>query len=103
MSNVLKVSLQTTIYSLSERGLVAATNCERLGDQSRTVGGYLRLAIPAISIIDTDEGAERKPAVSITGEQGDAKSNQPFRLPTFRPDEEASVKPWLRRLPLRSR
>ena len=35
MSNVLKVSLQTTIYSLGLSWMVAATNCERVGDQLR--------------------------------------------------------------------
>jgi predicted transcriptional regulator len=50
MSNVLKVSLQTTIYSLAERGWSQRRIASELGINRETVRRYLRLAKPAISI-----------------------------------------------------
>jgi DNA-directed RNA polymerase specialized sigma24 family protein len=50
MSNVLKVSLQTTIYSLADRGWSQRRIASELGINRETVGRYLRLAKPAISI-----------------------------------------------------
>jgi transcriptional regulator with XRE-family HTH domain len=50
MSNVLKVSLQTTIYSLAERGWSQRRIAKELGVNRETVGRYLRLSKPAISI-----------------------------------------------------
>jgi hypothetical protein len=57
--------------------MVAATNCERVGDQSRNGRRYLRLAKPAISIVGSEEGADRKPAISITGERAEATHSKP--------------------------
>ena len=47
--------------------MVAATNCERAGDQSRDGGRFLRLAKPAISTTGVEKSAAAKPAISITG------------------------------------
>src|SRR5258708_32533092 len=49
MSNVLKVSLQTTIHSLYDRGWSRRRIARELGIDRETVGRYLRLAKPAIS------------------------------------------------------
>ena len=85
MSNVLKVSLQTTIYSLADRGWSQRRIASELGINRETVRRYLRLAKPAISITGSEEGADRKPAISITGKQaGTHSQNQPFRLPPLR-------------------
>ena len=43
--------------------MVAATNCERVGDQSRNGTSVLLLAKPAISIAGSGEAADRKPAI----------------------------------------
>ena len=67
MSNVLKVSLQTTIYSLADRGWSQRRIASELGINRETVRRYLRLAKPAISIAGSEEEADRKPAISITG------------------------------------
>ena len=67
MSNVLKVSLQTTIYSLANRGWSQRRIASELGINRETVGRYLRLAKPAIAITGVEEGAGAKPAISITG------------------------------------
>ena len=75
MSNVLKVSLQTTIYNLADRGWSQRRIASELGINRETVRRYLRLAKPAISITGSEEEADRKPAISITGEQtGDTHS-----------------------------
>src|SRR5438132_9460616 len=47
MSNGLKVGLQTTIYSLNERGWPGRRNCQRTRDHRETVGWFLRLPKPA--------------------------------------------------------
>src|SRR6201987_5032130 len=44
MSNVLKVSLQTTIYSLADRGWSQRRIAREFGINRETVGRYLRLA-----------------------------------------------------------
>ena len=72
MSNVLKVSLQTTIYSLADRGWSQRRIASELGINRETVRRYLRLAKPAISIAGSEEArfrgeADRKPAISIAG------------------------------------
>ena len=67
MSNVLKVSLQTTIYSLADRRWSQRRIASELGINRETVRRYLRLAKPAISIAGSEEGADRKPAISIAG------------------------------------
>src|SRR3984893_18357180 len=60
MSNVLKVSLQTTIYSLADRGWSQRRIASELGINRETVRRYLRLAKPAISI--TGKQAEETPS-----------------------------------------
>jgi predicted transcriptional regulator len=49
MSNVLKVSLQITTYSLHDRGWSQRRIARELRINRGTVGRYLRLAKPAIS------------------------------------------------------
>ena len=68
MSNVLKVSLQTTIYSLAQRGWSQRRIAKELGINRETVGRYLRLPKPAISITGSEESEDPKPAISITGD-----------------------------------
>src|ERR1700738_4155878 len=58
MSNVLKVSLQATIYSLHGRGWSRRRIARELGINRETVGRYLLLAKPAIST--TGKGTGRK-------------------------------------------
>ena len=68
MSNVLKVSLQTTIYNLAERGWSQRRIARELGINRETVGRYLRLADakPAISTPGDLAGMqESRPAISI--------------------------------------
>ena len=68
MSHVLKVSLQTTIYSLAQRGWSRRRIAKELGINRETVGRYLRLPKPAISITgDLVAKEESKPAISIAG------------------------------------
>ena len=50
MSNVLKVSLQTTIHSLADLGWSQRRIASELGINRETVGRYLRLAKSANSI-----------------------------------------------------
>ena len=75
MSNSLKVSLQTTIYSLSDRGWSRRRIARELGIDRETVGRYLRLAKPAILTPGLKEAGEAKPAIPTTGleEAGEAK------------------------------
>jgi Homeodomain-like domain len=72
MSNVLKVSLQTTIYSLAERGWSQRRIARELGINRETVGRYLRLADaePAISTPGTEGDSESKPAILTAGLEG---------------------------------
>ena len=67
MSNVLKVSLQATIYSLHGRGWSRRRIARELGINRETVGRYLRLAKPAISTAGLEEAGEAKPAISTAG------------------------------------
>jgi transposase len=67
MSNVLKVSLQTTIYSLAQRGWSRRRIAKELGINRETVGRYLRLPKPAVSTAGFEDGEAPKPAISITG------------------------------------
>jgi len=55
MSNSLKVSLQTTIYGLDDRGWSRRGIARKLGIDRETVGRYLRLAKPAISTAGVEE------------------------------------------------
>jgi Homeodomain-like domain len=112
MSNSLKVSLQTTIYSLDDRGWSRRRIARELGIDRETVGRYLRLAKPAISTTGLEEAGETKPATSTTGLEEVGEQNQPFRPPglkksvkqnqPFRPPglkklvlgERVSASPW---------
>src|SRR5258708_21756951 len=68
MSKFLKVSMQTTIYSLAQRGWSQRRIAKELGINRETVGRYLRLPKPAISITgDLVAKEESKPAISIAG------------------------------------
>jgi transposase len=67
MSNVLKVSLQETICTLDGRGWSRRRIARELGIDRETVGRYLRLAKPAISIPGSEEASEVKPAISTAG------------------------------------
>ena len=74
MSNSLKVSLQTTIYSLDDRGWSRRRIARELGIDRETVGRYLRLAKPAISTAGLEGTGEAKPAISTTGKGVGRKS-----------------------------
>jgi transposase len=77
MSNVLKVSLQTTIYSLAQRGWSQRRIAKELGVNRETVGRYLRLPKPAISTTGSEESADPKPAISITGDLAGKEESKP--------------------------
>jgi transposase len=76
MSNVLKVSLQTTIYSLADRGWSQRRIARELGINRETVGRYLRLAEakPAISTPGSGGDSEPKPAILTLGVEGSRDS-----------------------------
>ena len=74
MSNVLKVSLQTTIYSLHDRGWSRRRIARELGIDRETVGRYLLLAKPAISTTGVEGTDEAKPAISTTGTEGSGEA-----------------------------
>jgi len=76
MSNVLRVSLQTTIYSLADRGWSQRRIARELGINRETVGRYLRLAEakPAISTPGSGGDSEPKPAILTLGVEGSRDS-----------------------------
>ena len=74
MSNVLKVSLQATIYSLHGRGWSRRRIARELGIDRETVGRYLLLAKPAISTTGVEGTGEAKPAISTAGKGTGRKS-----------------------------
>jgi transposase len=76
MTNFLKVSVQETIYSLTDRGWSRRRIARELGVDRETVGRYLRLrAKPANSITGSDQSwLESKPANSIAGKGAGRKS-----------------------------
>src|ERR1700751_2738254 len=77
MSNVLRVSLQTTIYSLADRGWSQRRIARELGIDRETVGRYLRLAgkaKPAISTTGSAGDSESKPAILTAGKSTGRKS-----------------------------
>ena len=76
MSNVLRVSLQTTIYSLADRGWSQRRIARELGINRETVGRYLRLAEakPAISTPGSDGNSESKPAILTAGPGGSGEA-----------------------------
>ena len=79
MSNVLKVSLQTTIYSLHDRGWSQRRIAREPGINRETVGRYFRLAKPSISTTGSEGGKEAKPANATAGKSGGRKSQcEPF-------------------------
>lgn len=70
MSNVLKVSLQTTIYSLRDQGWSRRRIARELGVDRETMSRYLQLrAKPAIPIPGSGAADDSKPAISITGSE----------------------------------
>ena len=96
MSNLLKVSLQTTIYSLADRGWSQRRIASELGINRETVGRYLRLAKPANSITGSEEGADRNPAISITGkEEGDADSKPAISIAGIGAGRKSQCEPLL--------
>jgi hypothetical protein len=76
MSNVLKLSLQETICTLDARGWSRRRIARELGIDRETVGRYLRLAKPAISIPGSEEASEGKPAISTPGNGVGRKSRE---------------------------
>src|ERR1700741_3149904 len=77
MSNVQKVSLQTTKYSLANRGWSQRRIARELGINRETVGRYLCLAQkakPAISTAGSEGSRESKPAISTAGKSTGRKS-----------------------------
>jgi transposase len=74
MSNVLKVSLQATIYSLHDRGWSRRRIARELGVDRETVSRYLLLAKPAISTTGFEGAGEAKPAISTAGKGVGRKS-----------------------------
>jgi transposase len=74
MSNVLKVSLQATIYSLHDRGWSRRRIARELGIDRETVGRYLLLAKPAISTTGVEGSGEAKPAISTAGTEGSGEA-----------------------------
>jgi transposase len=91
MSNSLKVSLQTTIYSLDDRGWSRRRIARELGINRETVGRYLRSAKPAILTPGLEEAGEVKPAIPTPGleEAGEAKP----AISTAGFEEASEVKP----------
>ena len=77
MANVLKVSLQTTIYSLAQRGWSQRRIAKELGINRETVGRYLRLPKPTISTTGFEDGETPKPAISITGNLAGKEESKP--------------------------
>ena len=79
MSNVLKVSLQTTIYSLADRGWSQRRIARELGINRETVGRYLllaKVAKPTISTTGSEGDSASKPAISTTGAVGEKEAKQ---------------------------
>jgi len=74
MSNVLKVSLQATIYSLHGRGWSRRRIARELEINRETVGRYLLLAKPAISTTGVEGTGKAKPDISIAGKGTGRKS-----------------------------
>jgi transposase len=84
MSNVLKVSQQTTIYSLADRGWSQRRIARELGISRETVGRYLllrRLSKPAISTPGVEGDSKPNPAISTAGMEGAAESKPAISTP----------------------
>jgi hypothetical protein len=98
MSNVLKVSLQTTIYSLADRGWSQRRIARELGINRETVGRYLRSADakPAISTPGLGGDSESKPAILTAGVEVSRDSNRPFRPPAKVLAERVNASLWLK-------
>jgi transposase len=75
MSNVLKVSLQTTIYSLADRGWSQRRIAQELGINRETVGRYLGKSKSAISTTGSLEAGQAKPAISTAGSLGTGRKS----------------------------
>jgi transposase len=75
MSNVLKVSLQESIYSLSDRRWSQRRIARELRIDRETVGRYLRIrSNPAISIAGNGGASDSKPAIPTAGKPAGRKS-----------------------------
>ena len=77
MSNVLRVSLQTTIHSLADRGWSQRRIARELGINRETVGRYMRLAEkakPAISTPGSEGDRQSKPAILTAGFEGSSEA-----------------------------
>ena len=75
MSNVLKVSLQETIYSLSDRRWSQRRIGRELRIDRETVGRYLRIrSNPAISTAGNGGASDSKPAIPTAGKPAGRKS-----------------------------
>jgi transposase len=74
MSNVLKVSVQATIYSLTARGWSRRRIARELGIDRATVGRYLQWANSAISTPGPEGAGEVNPANSTAGNGRGRKS-----------------------------
>ena len=77
MSNVLKVSLQTTIYSLAQRGWSQRRIAKELGIDREAVCRYLRRSKPAISTSGFEDVQSPKPAISTTGNLAEKRGAKP--------------------------
>jgi hypothetical protein len=106
MTNFLKVSVQETIYILSDRGWSRRRVAHELGVDHETVGRYLRLRVkPAISTAGSGEVSDSKPAISIPGKGAGRKSQcEPLREAivakieaglTKQPAPERSASSWI--------
>ena len=91
MSNSLKVSLQTTIYSLDHRGWSRRRIARELGIDRETVGRYLRLAKPAILTTGLEEAGDAKPAIPTAGLEGAGEAKP--AISTTGLEEASEVKP----------
>ena len=91
MSNSLKVSLQTTIYSLDHRGWSRRRIARELGIDRETVGRYLRLAKPAILTTGLEEAGDAKPAIPTAGLEGAGEAKP--AISTTDLEEASEVKP----------
>ncbi len=82
MSNVLKVSIQTTIYSLADRGWSQRRIARELEVDRETIGRHLRLRPkPAISITGSEPGCESKPANALVGPEAGGEPKPAISIP----------------------
>jgi predicted transcriptional regulator len=78
------VNLQTTIYSLADRGWSQRRIARELGINRETVGRYLRLAEKAKAAISTSESdgdSESKPAILTAVPEEDSEAKPAISTP----------------------